>query len=111
MLRLALGGSDDTLRARRNWDLATDFFILKGCAESKGRMIGAATGLMYSSVVKWPSCFAWMSVSRKGSCPGMSAVSDRSMVNLIVGCTVFTYSKYSVRVSGLCGQTQKLSSM
>ena len=94
MLRLAVTGSDETFRALRNWDLATAFFSLKGCAESKGRMMGAATGLMYSSVLNWPLGLTLISVSRKGSCPGVLLVSDRSIVNLIVGCTVFTYSKY-----------------
>ena len=51
VLRLALGGSDDTFRVRKNCDLATAFFVLKDCAESKGRMIGEATGLTNNSEV------------------------------------------------------------
>ena len=47
VLRLALRGSDETLGARRYCDLATAFFSLKGYAESKERLIGAASGLMY----------------------------------------------------------------
>ena len=49
VLRLALRGSDDTFRAHKNCDLATAFVLF--CPESKGRMIGAATGLTNSSEV------------------------------------------------------------
>ena len=72
--------------------------------------MGAAMGLIYSSVVSEPSSLSLIKVSRNGTCL-VSEWSLRSIENLSDGWKLFRWSRKLSRVSGPCVQIPNISSI